>query len=89
MYVIKHIKYYRMDYIGVPGWLFISAQVMISQFLGLSPALGSMLTRGNCLGFSFSLSSLYMVSFKINKLKKKKRMYYIGGINIVYRNKEE
>ena len=64
-------------------WLLISAQVMISWFVGSSPVLGSVLTRA-CLGFclsdcpspahavSLSLSVFFSLSFKTNKLKKKK-----------------
>ena len=48
----------------VPGWLsrlsirlLILAQVMISQFVSLSPVLGSALTPWSCLGFSLSPSA--------------------------------
>ena len=55
-----------------------SAQVMISQFVGLSPALVSMLTVQSLLGIlslSLPLPHSYSISVsisKINKLKKKK-----------------
>ena len=45
--------------LGAPGWLsclniqlLISAQVVISWFMGSSPAPGSALKAGACLGFS-------------------------------------
>ena len=48
---------------GAPGWLswlsiqlLVLAQVMISQFMGLSPASGSVLTYRASLEFSLSLS---------------------------------
>ena len=48
---------------GAPGWLswlsiqlLVLAQVMISQFMGLSPASGSVLTCRASLEFSLSLS---------------------------------
>ena len=73
-----------------PGWLsqlgielLISAQVMISRFVGLSPVSGSLLMVQSLLGtlslplsFSLSLSLplppplLHSLSLKINKLKK-------------------
>ena len=76
----------RMSVLGVPGWLswlsvqlLISAQVTVSWFVGLSPALGSALTTRNLLGFSFSSLSLcpfpahaLSLPLKINKLKKKR-----------------
>ena len=65
-----------------PGWLsrlsvqlLVSTQVVISQFVGSSPASGSVLTARSLLGiFSPSLcpSPLLSVSLK-NKLKKKKK----------------
>ena len=70
---------------GVSGWLsrlsiqlLISAQVMILQFMGSSPTLGSALTAENLLGI-LSLSAtppcIHMhvrsLSLKINKLLKK------------------
>ena len=66
--------------LGVPGGLsqlsvrlLVSAQVAISQFVGLSPASGSMLTVWNLLGilslpFSLCPSPACSLSLKINKL---------------------
>ena len=67
--------------LGVPGWLsqlsvclLTSAHVMISQTVGLSPALGSVLTVQNLLGIlslpprPLSLSCALSLSLKINKL---------------------
>ena len=49
-----------MPPLGTPGWLshqlLISAQVMISQAMGSSPASGSVLTAQSLLGFSLSPS---------------------------------
>ena len=69
---------------GAPGWLrqlsvqlLISAQVMISRFVSLRPALGSVLTVWSCMGFPVSLplcpSPAHAPSLsqsQINKLKK-------------------
>ena len=60
---------------GVPGWLsqiiwlLILAQVIISQFMGLGPTSGSVLTVWNLLGIlSLSLcSSLLVLSFSLSK----------------------
>ena len=68
--------------LGVPGWLSLlsirlltSAQVMISQFVSLSPMSGSLLTGWSLLGIlalSFSLSAPppFSLSLQVNKLKK-------------------
>ena len=71
----------------MPGWLsqssvqfLIPAQVMVSQFVSLSPASGSALTVRSLLGiFSLlpSLSAPPLLSLalsKLNKLKKKKKI---------------
>ena len=66
---------------GMPGWLsrlsiqlLVSAQVMLSQFVRLSPKSGSVLTAQSLLGIlSFSLclslcsSPIYMCSLSQNK----------------------
>ena len=55
---------FESSFLGVPGWLnrlsvwlLVSAQVMISWFMGLSPSSGSVITAWSLLGIlSFSLS---------------------------------
>ena len=57
---------------GAPGclhqlsiWLLVSAQVMISQFMGLSPVLGSALTVWSLLENSLSLFPLLSPSLPL------------------------
>ena len=59
----------------VPGWLsqldvrlLVSAQVMISQFVGLSPASGSVLTAWDLLGI-LSLSAAPSLMFSLSQNK--------------------
>ena len=57
-----------------------SAQVMISQFMSLSPTSGSVLTAQSLLGMlslSPSLPFPHFLSLKINKLKKNKGHIFI------------
>ena len=80
----------KKSWLGVPGWpswlivwLLISVQVMISRFMGLSPALGSALAVQRLLGIlSLCLSPAHMCAHsfspapqKLNKqtIKKKER----------------
>ena len=70
-----------VTHFGVPGWLswvsywlLISAQVMVSRFMGLSPVLGPVLIVGCRLGIlspSVSTTPLLSLSLslKTNKLK--------------------
>ena len=62
-FVDKNLGFKKIKDSGAPGWLsqlrvqlVISAQVMISRFMGSSPTLGSALTVWSLLGIlSFSL----------------------------------
>ena len=67
-----------MVHTGAPGWLsrlsvrlLVSVQVMISQFLGLNSALGSVLRVGSLLGIlSLSLPNSRCLCLSQNKFKK-------------------
>ena len=66
----------QKDNTEAPGWLSqlsiwvsISAQVMISQFVGSSPVLGSALTAWSLCGImSLSLPLSYMLSLSLSKI---------------------
>ena len=66
---------------GAPGWLswtsvrlLMSAQVMISQFVGLSPASGCALTAWDSLSLPLSLPLPLPPQKKINKINLKKKI---------------